>query len=89
MNVTDLGLLICHFGKRPRSRDICSAMKPEAAPGLQLFHLNHRPRRGSGLPRTKLRLDRLGRERPDLRAIVDLHVGFLPGEDIEMGLGED
>jgi len=34
-------------------------------------------------------LNRVGRDRPELRSLVDLRIGFLPGEEIEMGLGDD
>ena len=34
-------------------------------------------------------LEQIGRERPELRALLKVHIGYLPGEeDIEMGLGE-
>lgn len=32
----------------------------------------------------KATLDRLGQNQPDLRSLVDMHLGFLPGEDLEM-----
>jgi predicted GNAT family acetyltransferase len=34
-------------------------------------------------------LNRLGRDRPELRALVDSHFGYLPGEDIETGLRDE
>ena len=34
-------------------------------------------------------LRRLAQERPDLRALVKERIGFLPGEDIEMGLSDE
>ena len=34
-------------------------------------------------------LRRLVQERPDLRALVKERIGFLPGEDIEMGLSDE
>jgi hypothetical protein len=34
-------------------------------------------------------LRRLAHERPDLRALVKERIGFLPGEDIEMGLSDE